>query len=82
MLIQNRRRSYSNCSNDSTTSTLVGSDEGMNKEKEKDFEATAGSISERTARRLSMNGATQPQVDGSGLQKVDEEDGYETEGDR
>lgn len=82
ILIQNRRRSYSNCSNDSTTSTLVGSDEGMNKEKEKDFEATAGSVSERTARRLSMNGATQPQVDESGLQKVDEEDGYETEGDR
>lgn len=85
ILIQNRRRSYSNCSNDSTTSTLVGSDEGMmNKEKEKkDFEASAGSISERTARRLSMNGgATQPQVDGSGLQKVEEEDGYETEGDR
>lgn len=84
ILIQSRRRSYSNCSNDSTTSTLVGSDEGMNKEKEKekDFEAANGSISERTARRLSMNGATQPQVDGSGLQKVDEEDGYETEGDR
>lgn len=86
ILIQNRRRSYSNCSNDSTTSTLVGSDEGMmnkEKEKEKDFEASAGSISERTARRLSMNdGATQPQMDGSGLQKVEEEDGYETEGDR
>ncbi|KAF9127160.1 hypothetical protein BGX30_014920 [Mortierella sp. GBA39] len=84
ILIQSRRRSYSNCSNDSTTSTLVGSDEGMNKkDKEKDFEAASGSISERTARRLSMNGAIQPQVEGSGLKKVDEEeDGYETEGDR
>ncbi|KAF9538058.1 hypothetical protein EC957_007272 [Mortierella hygrophila] len=83
ILIQSRRRSYSNCSNDSTTSTLVGSDEGMNKkDKEKDFEAANSSISERTARRLSMNGVTQPQVEGSGLKKVEEEDGYETEGDR
>lgn len=78
ILIQSRRRSYSNCSNDSTTSTLVGSDEGMNnKDKEKDLEGAP--ISERTARRLSMNGGTQPQVDASGLQKVDEEDGCETE---
>ncbi|KAF9148679.1 hypothetical protein BG015_009564 [Linnemannia schmuckeri] len=85
ILIQNRRRSYSNCSNDSTTSTLVGSDENMSKDKEKNFEAAGDAdrpISERTAMRLSMNGATQPQVDGNALQKVDEEDGYETEGDR
>ncbi|KAG0321607.1 hypothetical protein BGZ97_010832 [Linnemannia gamsii] len=88
ILIQSRRRSYSNCSNDSTTSTLVGSDEGMtNKDKEKDLEgaAAAAPISEKTVRRLSMNGGGQPQADASGLQKVDEEeDGCETEteGDR
>ncbi|KAF8936486.1 hypothetical protein BGZ47_009472 [Haplosporangium gracile] len=85
ILTQNRRRSYSNCSNDSTTSTLVGSDESMSKEKVKNSEAAGDvdrPISERTARRLSMNGATQPQVDGNALQKVDEENGYETEGDR
>ncbi|KAK3836295.1 MAG: hypothetical protein J3R72DRAFT_203094 [Linnemannia gamsii] len=71
ILIQSRRRSYSNCSNDSTTSTLVGSDEGMTTYKKgKELEGEEV-ISERTARRLSIPVPPQPQPM---LEKVDEED--------
>ncbi|KAF9129032.1 hypothetical protein BGW39_004509, partial [Mortierella sp. 14UC] len=81
ILIQSRRRSYSNCSNDSTTSTLVGADEGIMSYK-KDPEST--DISERTARRLSMTLPTPSpaqEQDGNALEKVDEED-YETDVDQ
>ncbi|KAF9105590.1 hypothetical protein BGX29_011890 [Mortierella sp. GBA35] len=89
ILIQSRRRSYSNCSNDSTTSTLVGSDEGMMCKK--DIESSPSSsnctentrpISERTARRLSMTlpQQQQQQSDTTTLEKVDEEEDHETEG--
>ncbi|KAF9924647.1 hypothetical protein FBU30_005416 [Linnemannia zychae] len=94
ILIQNRRRSYSNSSNDSTASTLVGNDEVMLNKKDEEFEKDNAPVSERTARRLSMtlpiqnqqqqqqqqNQQQQRQEDGAVLEKVDEElDGEETD---
>ncbi|KAF9905057.1 hypothetical protein EC991_002066 [Linnemannia zychae] len=82
ILIQSRRRSYSNCSNDSTTSTLVGAEEGIMSYK-KDQEST--DISERTARRLSMTLPTPYSAqdqEGNTLEKVEEEEDYETDVDQ